>query len=103
MEFVCPGGIQNACDKKEWGIALYNRANVVTGVIAWRTSGPYKGGGFAMYYETEGVPSLSAGTLYCIERRSGPNAIATARTYCPQIIKATGAFGTHNSDHYVMN
>jgi len=101
-EFVCPNSIDQSCNKKEWGISSYQSSNGVEGIVAWRTSGPYKGGGFAMYYK--GSRYLSEGILYCIERRDGPNTIAKTETYCPKIIKVkSNRFNTNNSFHYIMN
>ena len=82
-EFVC-SSIASACDKKEWGVASYNATDGVKGVVAWRTNGLYKGGGFGMYYV-----GAKPNTLYCIERITGPNAIQTPGSYCEKIMKAT--------------
>ena len=103
-EFVCPDGITVSCDKKEWGVALYKSSNNSAGVTAWRTSGPYKGGGFAMYY-AKGSANISTDSLYCIERYDGPNKIAKVGSYCGSKMKAkkTNSLQTNNSDHYVMN
>ena len=101
-EFWCNQDIANACDKKEWGVALYKSSNDSAGITAWRTTGPYKGGGFVMYYTNGDFSSIEPDKLYCIERRAGDNAIAKARSYCPKIIKANGAVAVNNSDHYLM-
>lgn len=84
------------------GVSLYTSANDVSGITAWRTSGPYKGGGFAMYYQT-GTADLKTNTLYCIERKTGPNAIQQRGIYCENIMKAQYVGGNPNlSYHYLM-
>ena len=100
-EFEC-SSIGSTCDTKEWGVALYGGAtNGVKGVVAWRTSGRYKGGGFAMYYD-KGTSVYKTNTLYCIERAAGSNMVEQQGIYCEKLMKATHLGNENNSYHYTM-
>ena len=101
-EFGCAQGISEECDKTKWGISPYKGSNGVAGILAWRTSGPYKGGGFAMYYQIGSSSVLQTNTIYCIERYDGPNAIQQQGIYCDKIMHAQYVGPANNSYHYLM-
>ena len=88
-EFWC-SGIKNECNKKEWGISIYHTVGV-DGIVAWRTSGKYKGGGFIIYTTPPDCSNVKAGQLYCYERAAGPNAISTNRDYCVNLLGGKNA------------
>ena len=83
-------------------MALYSSSADSKGITAWRTSGKYKGSGFAIYYNV-GRADLKEDVLYCIERIQGPNAVEKQRAYCQKLMQATYVNGDNNSYHYIMN
>ena len=99
-KYMC-SSIASSCDKEEWGVALYNSVDDLSGIVAWRTSGRYKGSGFVMYYD-KGATNYKPNTLYCIERYTGPNTIEQKGAYCEKLMKATFRDSTNNSYHYLM-
>ncbi len=98
--FLC-ASIEIQCNKTEWGIAPYNATNNLSGIIAWRTGGPYKGAGFAMYY-SKGISSYAENTLYCIERNTGVNKISKQGIYCEKIFKGRYISSGNNTHHYLL-
>ena len=99
-EFLCTD-IARECNKKEWGVALYGSNVEDYGVVVWRTSGKYKGAGFAMYYilsEHGKELGYNVNELYCLERASGPNQISAERGfYCQKLFGGKEAGLVHNS------
>ena len=100
-QFWCNTNISVACDKTEWAVALYDASNGVAGVTAWRTTGPYKGGGFAMYY-TAGTSNVEVNKLYCIERTVGVNKISKENIYCKQLMNGSFVGDPTNCAHYIL-
>ncbi len=103
-EFYCED-LQFACNQKEWGVVIYQASNKLQAVIAIRTSGKYKGGGFAIFqnntdsiYERTLVPD----TLYCYERMSGPNAIETNGSYCKKLFNGVQVAQGGNGIQYAL-
>ena len=101
-EFFCET-IASACDKKEWGVDVYRGGNDgrIRAVIAWRTSGKYKGGGFVMYQKSDSA-NLEPNTLYCYERNAGPNKIENTGNYCQKLFNGTRVSNTGNAYQYVV-
>ena len=99
-QFLCDGIAAN-CNKLEWGVSLYFATNGVCGVVMWRNSGPYKGGGFAVYYEKGESPFLE-NQLYCLERNEGPNSISKNGIYCKDIFGGKYAALCNKSYHYLL-
>ncbi len=98
-EFFCQD-ICYACDNKEWGISIYSVSNLFQAIIAIRTSGKYKGGGFVIYQQAPSA--LVPNTLYCYERTEGPNAIEEVGMYCKKIFGGTRVGLAGNAFQYTM-
>ncbi len=100
-QFLCDS-IAMTCNKKEWGVGLYEAVNGVYGVVMWRNSGLYKGGGFAIYYKKGSSPLLE-NQLYCLERLGGPaNVISKEGIYCKDIFGGKYVDRSNNSTYYLL-
>ncbi len=97
-EFYC-NDIYHKCNKKEWGVDVYQNVLDEHAIIGWRTSGKYKGGGFIIYLN-DGRNQRN--TLYCYERIAGPNAIETKGSYCPKLFNGKYLSHTGNAYQYTL-
>ena len=99
-EFYCED-LWYGCNNKEWGVDVYTNSIHEHAIIGVRTSGKYKGGGFAIYQNTSSS-QLWPNTLYCYERGHGPNAIETKDSYCQKLFNATYIANLANAYWYAL-